>query len=81
MSLSWKPFIMLHLVAHMKSDRNSCIANEKRWCMAGVTERFLAMLECGSRDGSVGLSTILVQTEISQELLDGLSWNFVQAFL
>lgn len=29
-SLSWKAFIVLHLVAHMKSDRNSLVRNEKR---------------------------------------------------
>ncbi len=46
---------------------------------------FFSLFWHGSKDGNVGLtagqSTTLVQTEISQQPLDGLPWNFLQRFI
>lgn len=45
-SLSWKVFIALYSVFHMKSDRNSCVTNEER-ALAGHPHSCLITEEGG----------------------------------
>lgn len=44
--LSWKAFIVFHSVAHMKSDRNTCLHNENRELEKGGSNPAIHLAIC-----------------------------------